>query len=63
MGLLSTIMVTNSEAGSLCKDLSPSLKVKKVLPTEKSDYEEVKNKKRRASIADLENEAIQTILK
>ena len=56
-------MVTNSEAGSLCKDLSPSLKVKKVLPTEKSDYEEVKYKKRRASIADLENEAIQTILK
>jgi hypothetical protein len=59
VGILSTILVTNSETGSVSKDLSPNLKLKRIIPTEQSDYEELnKNKPRRPSIADLENEAI-----
>ena len=39
------------------------MKVHKIMYTTESDYDEYKLKPRRPSIADLENEAIQEILK
>ena len=61
--MLSTIKVSNSERDSTGKDVSPAMKVHKIMYTTESDYDEYKLKPRRPSIADLENEAIQEILK